>query len=311
MVAGSRLSREQDYEKYHSAEDLTPHKRWVEQYLEHEASGAVLAAVFEAAKEGELQKVTKWLQTGQVDALYTSPAGEQVALLHMAAGYGQPEVARELLRRGASVDLPDSWGGTPLMNAAGYGHLAVLRVLLRHHSDPDQQCDRGSSSLMHAADQGHEACVQTLLRAGANTELRNKLGETASQVAKARQHHVLAAMIEQHARNYEAHTQAAAQAARELAAVRAQAVARRAQAAQAAQADANMVVLLAHLAKGQAARSKKSLAQRAAAARSQPSQAPAAAWAAAPAAPAAPPKKQAEVAPRPITGLRRRLQVSG
>ena len=93
-------------------------------------------------------------------------------------------------------------------------------------------CRGSSSSLMHAADQGHEACARALLQAGANTELRNKHGETASQVAKARQHHVLAAMIEQHARNRKAQKQALAHTAREIAAVRAQTVAVRAQAAQ-------------------------------------------------------------------------------
>ena len=177
---------------------------------------------------------------------------------------------------------------------------------------------------MYAADQGHEACARALLQARANTELCNKHGATASQVPEARQHHELATLIEQHARNRKAQKQALAHTAREIAAVRAQAVAVRAQAAQAAQEDADMVALLAHLAKGQAARSKKSLAQRAASVvaahpasvGSQLSQAPAAAAAsqaatasalAAPAAPAAPAEEeQAGAALQPTTYLRRR-----
>jgi len=40
------------------------------------------------------------------------------SLLHAAASYGHLELVRELLKRGASVDLPTSLGTTALMEAA-------------------------------------------------------------------------------------------------------------------------------------------------------------------------------------------------
>ena len=50
---------------------------------------------------------------------------------------------RELLKRGASVDLQDSRGNTALMDAACYRHLPILLVLLQHSANPDLQPPAG------------------------------------------------------------------------------------------------------------------------------------------------------------------------
>ena len=83
--------------------------------------------ICQAAARGELQKVVQWLcEGGHVDALYAWEDQEGrscfMALLHVAAQFGQLAVAKELLKRGASVNLPASNGATPLMGAAGCGH---------------------------------------------------------------------------------------------------------------------------------------------------------------------------------------------
>eukprot|EP00964_Phaeocystis_antarctica_P027761 scaffold15656_cov69-Phaeocystis_antarctica.AAC.1 len=108
-------------------------------------------------------------------------------------------MARELLKRGASVDLPSSTGFTALIEAAIHGHTSIVLVLLQHSANPDLQDVYGATALMMAAQQGHEACVQALLRAGANTELRTKKGNTALQLAEAKGHTATAKLIRQHA----------------------------------------------------------------------------------------------------------------
>ena len=70
-----------------------------------------------SAVRGELQKVVKWLRKGGlVDALCptTTVAGRATAitLLQEAAVNGHLAMVRELLKRGASVDLQTSLGGT-------------------------------------------------------------------------------------------------------------------------------------------------------------------------------------------------------
>ena len=68
-----------------------------------------------------------------------------------------PGAGEELLKRGASVDLPSSFGITTLMDAASYDCLSILLVLLQHSANPDLQDIDGVTALMKAADQGHVA----------------------------------------------------------------------------------------------------------------------------------------------------------
>ena len=185
------------------------------------------AEIFYSAGRGELQKVVKWLDkrlsTGRstdalkwmprsTDALYSiptpcrgCPAGQTaaVALLHVAATNGDLVMVRELLKRGASVDIRShAYGGvvsTPLMDAAYGGHLSVVLALLQYSASPDLQDIDGNTALTLAASKGHEACVQVLLQRKANTKLLTKEGRTALWWAEAQGHTATAQLIRQHA----------------------------------------------------------------------------------------------------------------
>jgi hypothetical protein len=122
-----------------------------------------------SAERGELQKVVKWLRKGGLaNALcpLTVDDGRATAesLLHAASGYGHLAMVRELLKRGASVDLPSGLGSTALMAAAVYNR--------RHRTDVRRYL------------YGHKACVKALLRAKANTELLDNDDRTALRWAK-------------------------------------------------------------------------------------------------------------------------------
>ena len=167
------------------------------------ASASLPEETFKSAVRGELQKVVKWLRKGGlVDALYpvATDDGRATAqpLLHAAAGNGQLEMVKMLLKRGASVNLQTSLGGTALMEAANYGELSIVIVLLQHSADPDLKSIDGDTALMYAADLGQQACVKALLRAKANTELLNKDGLAALQYSEGRGHMNFAKLIRQH-----------------------------------------------------------------------------------------------------------------
>ena len=165
--------------------------------------------ILASAMRGELQKVVKWLRKGgAVDALGSVPTvpngngrttSSLTSLLHAAATNGRLEMVRELLKRGASVDLSTSLGNTALTGAAYHGHLSILLVLLQHSANPDLQANNGQTALMMAARQGHGACVQALLRAKAGTELLHMNGFTALEFAKAEGHAPIAELFRQHA----------------------------------------------------------------------------------------------------------------
>ena len=69
-----------------------------------------------AAFRGERFQVIQWLNGGHVDALAANGDG----LLHAAAAGGRLLVAKELLNRGATVDLRGSSNTTPLMFAVNH-----------------------------------------------------------------------------------------------------------------------------------------------------------------------------------------------
>ena len=168
------------------------------------ASSPLPKEICVAAERGELPKVVKWLRKGgHVDALCSGENQYGVSisstLLHTAAAGGHLAVAKEVLKRGAAVNLPDSLGGTALIIAALRGQPAVLLLLLEHSANPDLQDDNGWTALMLAAFKGHEACAKALLRANANTELREKGGRTALQLAEAQGHTAVAELIRQQA----------------------------------------------------------------------------------------------------------------
>lgn len=122
-----------------------------------------------AAFRGERLQVIQWLNGGHVDALAANGDG----LLHAAAAGGRLLVAKELLKRGATVDLRGSSNTTPLMFAAACEQHAIVSLLLEHGAEVDLQNDTKDSALVAAAGAGGQECVQELLSAGARVDLPN------------------------------------------------------------------------------------------------------------------------------------------
>ena len=151
------------------------------------------ADTVKAACRGELQPVLDWVQK----------SGENgYGLLHGAAGGGQLRVAKELLQRGASIDLRGAGGITPLMGAVSGASTyqdAIVRLLLKHKASVDLQDADKRTALMMAACKGQQECVQELLQTGASTELRDRNGHTALQLAEAEGHVAIAELIRQNA----------------------------------------------------------------------------------------------------------------
>ena len=167
-----------------------------------------------ATKRGELKKVSKWLRNGSLDAQRPSDGN---TLLHTAVIHSQPDLVRDLVRRGATIDLANTGGSTPLMAACQIGGVLAVQLLLEgvadvnrqtkhgatalmsaaRHNHPDElslllgasasvdmQTTGGETALMAAAAAGADMCVQILLDAGASTKLRNSTGATALRCAE-------------------------------------------------------------------------------------------------------------------------------
>jgi uncharacterized protein len=135
---------------------------------------------FEAAAVGDTARVRDLLleQPDLVDR--RSPDG--FIALHLAAFFGQEEVAAELLRHGADVHAvaQNPMKVQPLHSAAAGGHTAIARLLLEHGADPNARQERGFVPIHAAAGDGNDELYDLLVAHGADQEAAADDGRTAA-----------------------------------------------------------------------------------------------------------------------------------
>jgi uncharacterized protein len=117
---------------------------------------------------GRREVVDVLLEAG---ASLESPARNpmQVRPLHSAVAQSDPEtalvLARRLLEAGASPNVVQQGGSTPLHESAFRGEVDLVRLLLRHGADPNARDSEGRSPGDLARENGHEAVATLLARA--------------------------------------------------------------------------------------------------------------------------------------------------
>lgn len=136
----------------------------------------------EAARRGEIKRVVKWLRKGSADAQDHTDGD---ALLHIAVLYGQRELVRELVKRGASINLTNRQGITPLMLACQLGVRVEIEMLLQLSAEVDLQTPDGGTALMTAAAHDQPDAVSLLLAAKAAVDMQTAAGYTALMSAAA------------------------------------------------------------------------------------------------------------------------------
>ncbi len=94
------------------------------------------------------------------------------------------EVAAALLRGGAKTDIADDGGRTALTWAAIAGRADQARALLDRHAGLNPKTERGRTPLMLAAINGHADVVRLLVQHGARLDDRDAAGKTALQLAQ-------------------------------------------------------------------------------------------------------------------------------
>jgi ankyrin repeat protein len=154
-----------------------------------DADGNTLLMV--AAREGSTASVQVLLEAGA--KVYLVNAFGDTALL-LATFAGHDAIALDLLSRGASL-RPNRHGWTPLMYAAFNGHEKLVRAYLPA-SEVNAATNTGMTALMVASMNGHEGIVHLLLAAGADTRMRTKGGQSATDLALERGNTDIAELLE-------------------------------------------------------------------------------------------------------------------
>jgi uncharacterized protein len=112
--------------------------------------------------------------------------GEQ---LHFAAGDGDLETVKRLLKQGADPNTFDDLGWTPLIHAAKRGHLAVVAFLLAAGAQVDarDEARAGNTALAEVAAECSLEMATALVDAGADPRIPGWMQLTALDRAKKRQ----------------------------------------------------------------------------------------------------------------------------
>ena len=104
--------------------------------------------------------------------------------LVVAAGRGDVEAVRRLLRAGVSVHARDREDFSALFTAAQMGRTAVVALLLEEGANVNEWDDDGFTVLFIAARQGHLAVVALMLEEGANVNVKSNNGFSALTMAE-------------------------------------------------------------------------------------------------------------------------------
>ncbi|CAC5416768.1 DAPK [Mytilus coruscus] len=146
--------------------------------FEEKAENFVMAALFGASEEGNLQGIKDLVKMAQnIDLLATNKHGETA--LHMAASGGHTEIIKYLQSKGADVNVVDKNVDGLIYWAARQGQLEVIKYLKEENVSLDTQNKSGESALHVAARYGHSAVIAYLVSEGAELNQQDTLGDTA------------------------------------------------------------------------------------------------------------------------------------
>jgi ankyrin repeat protein len=152
--------------------------------------------VFEAAALGDVDRVRELVDADPSLANGHAPDGFHA--LGLAAFFGQPEVVRLLLERGADVDrvaMNAQIRTTALQAAAASGDFESARLLLDAGADPNRTQPGGFTALHAAAANGDEPLAGLLLAHGADRHARIDDDRSSAEIAADHGHAELAALL--------------------------------------------------------------------------------------------------------------------
>jgi uncharacterized protein len=151
--------------------------------------------IFEASSLGRLELLRHCLSD---TAAINSFSKDGFTALHFACYFGQPEVARLLIEKGAKVDAVAN-NATQVMSlhsAASSRNLAAVRLLVEHGAPVNARQQGGWVPIHAAAQNGDREMVDLLLAHGADVDITNNDGKTPAMIARDKGHAQIASLLE-------------------------------------------------------------------------------------------------------------------
>ena len=152
-------------------------KRRVAKKQPKRKSGASSAKLLAAVSGGDQRIVKRLLNTKKLNVNAVDKRGR--ALLTTAVENGHSDVARQLIKAGANVDVRSPGGETPLMVAARSGDPVIVHMLLEGGADIDARSRRGKTAQAIAKSGGHDVVYEFI------ADEVDRRGKSRGMVAKA------------------------------------------------------------------------------------------------------------------------------
>lgn len=151
--------------------------------------------VFDAAAVGDAALVFRELDRDP--ALIAMHSSDGWTPLHLAAFFGNLELALKLIERGAEVDArsTNAMKNTPLHAAAAGRKTELVRLLLDEGADANATQQGGWTALHAAAQNGDRSIIELLLAHGADLNARAENNQNALDLALGKGHQDVAALL--------------------------------------------------------------------------------------------------------------------
>ncbi|NOZ52406.1 MAG: ankyrin repeat domain-containing protein [Gammaproteobacteria bacterium] len=135
---------------------------------------------FAAARLGDVKLMQAFIAAG-VSPNHANVKGYTPIMI--ATYHGQSIMVDYLLDHGANACAKDNRGNTALMAAIFRTELSIAKKLMSQSCDPNHQNNAGQTPLMYAALFNRTTLIDALKKKGAQIELRDKLGNSAADLA--------------------------------------------------------------------------------------------------------------------------------
>lgn len=141
--------------------------------VDHSGAPSLHAAVGTATDESTVPLLVKH----KMNLNFQNPVTGNTAL-HLAVASRRPRIILFLLEKGASIDVANDEGFTPLQMAANTDNCEAISLILQHCAFREARSIAGPTALQYAAWKGHWIAFDLLLIGGADINVWNNQGET-------------------------------------------------------------------------------------------------------------------------------------
>lgn len=122
--------------------------------------------IIKAVFKNDIDEIIVWLSTHRAFDDMEARSGDK--MLHSACSVGNVSLATFFLDKGASLDVKDGYGESPLYTAVRCRKRMIIELLLKRGANVNDGADDGVTPLALACANGDVQCVKLLLESGAN-----------------------------------------------------------------------------------------------------------------------------------------------